>query len=45
MEIIRFYDHTTGFDELYEGYIKSQIEKIMEIADTKKNTHDEEVDE
>jgi len=30
MKIIRFYDQSTGFDELYEGYLNSQLKKLIE---------------
>ena len=30
MKILRVFDQTTGFDELYEGYIISQLDKLIE---------------
>lgn len=30
MEIIRVFASFTGFDELYEGYLKSQMERLIE---------------
>jgi len=30
MKVIRNFDQTTGFDELYEGYIINQLEKLIE---------------
>jgi len=30
MKIRRVFDQTTGFDELYEGYIMSQLDKLIE---------------
>ncbi len=29
MEIIRVFDHEAGFDEVYEGYIKGQLDKLI----------------
>ena len=30
MEVIRVYAESTGFDELYEGYIRSQLENMID---------------
>lgn len=30
MKIIRFYDQSTGFDELYEGYIISRLDELID---------------
>ena len=30
MKILRVFDQTTGFDELYEGYLNSQLKKLIE---------------
>lgn len=30
MMIRRVFDQTTGFDELYEGYLNSQLKKLIE---------------
>lgn len=35
MEIIRIFDHSTGFDELYEGYIIVQLDKLIVEEATK----------
>lgn len=29
MEIIRVFDDSTGFDEVYEGYIKGQLDNLI----------------
>ena len=29
MKVIRVFDQTTGFDELYEGYVISQLDKLI----------------
>ncbi len=29
MKIIRIFDQSTGFDELYEGYIISQLDELI----------------
>lgn len=36
MEIIRFFDHSTGFDEVYEGYIIGQLDKLI-VAEANKH--------
>lgn len=35
MEIIRIFDHSTGFDELYEGYIIGQLDRLI-VEETNK---------
>ena len=40
MKIIRFYDQSTGFDELYEGYINSQL-KILIEGETEKQYNED----
>ena len=30
MKILRVFDQTTGFDELYEGYLNIQLKKLIE---------------
>lgn len=35
MEIIRIFDHSTGFNELYEGYIIGQLDKLIVEEATK----------
>lgn len=29
MEIIRIFDHSTGFDEVYEGHINAKLDKLI----------------
>lgn len=36
MEVIRIYAESTGFDELYEGYIRSQLTKLIDKEVTEK---------
>ena len=46
MEVIRVYAETTGFDELYEGYIRSQLENMTDREKEKqKDDLTREVDE
>lgn len=29
MKIIRVFDHSTGFDSVYEGYLNGQLDKLI----------------
>jgi len=40
MKILRVFDQTTGFDELYEGYLNSQLKKLIEGETEKKYNED-----
>lgn len=40
MKILRVFDQTTGFDELYEGYLNSQFKKLIEGETEKQYNED-----
>ena len=40
MKILRVFDQTTGFDELYEGYLNSQLQKLIEGETEKQYNED-----
>jgi hypothetical protein len=40
MKILRVFDQTTGFNELYEGYLNSQLQKLIEGETQEKYNED-----